>query len=329
MDLLELEENLQIVFDKEENDLKKDGYTYSHRGTQAKEITYPNSEILMELFSGLGNDVLKSFFIDVLRKRIVNADEVSYGILRPVGISVLCFHVLIELGYTNDAVESLKSRRKTWRGIYFLLYQIIDRNYFDSNQLKDISKKLQSEEKDFLDILPYQGTHLKSKIIQARFEILKTKIRKVNVEINQDKKSVAEKISLLGLSGNYNELLSCIDNFIFTDTSEVVNAGMISNLRTFIADLFKDIAKRIANIEHEEIPKIEGKAEMGNIRGYLKTKLELSDTDNKFIDSFIDVLHQKGGHSFMSEKEYFRLSRNIAIEIALFVLSRYEKKYKK
>jgi hypothetical protein len=39
-------------------------------------------------------------------------------------------------------------------------------------------------------------------------------------------------------------------------------------------------------------------------------------------------LHEEGGHSFVSEKEYFRLSRNIAIEIALFVLSKYEKKYK-
>lgn len=29
----------------------------------------------------------------------------------------------------------------------------------------------------------------------------------------------------------------------------------------------------------------------------------------------------------MSDKEYFRLARNIAIEIALFMLSKYEKKY--
>lgn len=327
MDLLELEENLNIVFDKEENDLKNEGYTYYYKGTQANEITYPNSEILVELFSSLGNDTLKSFFIDAIKKRIIYADEVLYGTSRPVGISVLCFCVLIELGYINDAIESLRKRRKSCEGIYSLLSQIIDKNYFDSSQLKDISKKVDSEKEDIFDTLTHQD--LQSKIIQARFEILKSKIRKVNVEINQDKKSVAEKISLFGLSGNYNELLSCIDDFIFTDTSKVVNAGMISNLRTFMADLFKDIAKRIADSEHEVIPKIEGRAEMGNIRGYLKAKLELSDTDNKFIDSFVVVLHQEGGHSFMSEKEYFRLSRNIAIEIALFVLSKYEKKYKK
>ena len=123
--------------------------------------------------------------------------------------------------------------------------------------------------------------------------------------------------------------MECIDNFILADTSKVVNAGMISALRSFMADLLKDIANRIAQQEGSKIPHIEGRGEMGDIRGYLKSKLEFTGADDNFIDSFIDVLHIEGGHSFMSEKEYFRLSKNIAIEIALFVLSKYEKKYKK
>jgi hypothetical protein len=220
----------------------------------------------------------------------------------------------------NDAIESLKARQNGCNYIARLLISILDKSYFDSNQLKAISEIV--KEGSF-------GAELNYKIVNARFDLLKTQIRKVNVEINQDKKTVAEKINVLGLSGNYNELLSCIDNFILTDTSKVVNAGMISNLRTFMADLFKDIANRIAHGEGKEIPKIEGRGEMGNIRSYLKSKLELSDADDKFIDSFVEILHSEGGHSFMAETEYFRLSRNIAIEIALFVLSKYEKKYKK
>jgi hypothetical protein len=96
-----------------------------------------------------------------------------------------------------------------------------------------------------------------------------------------------------------------------------------------MADLLKDIANRIAEGEGFKIPHVEGRGEMGDVRSYLKSKLDFSDADDKFIDSFIDILHIEGGHSFMSEKEYFRLSRNIAIEIALFALSKYEKKYKK
>ena len=61
------------------------------------------------------------------------------------------------------------------------------------------------------------------------------------------------------------------------------------------------------------------------VRAYLKHKFGLSDNENKFINSFIDILHVGGGYDFVSEKEYFRLARNIAIELSLFLLSKYEK----
>ncbi len=99
---------------------------------------------------------------------------------------------------------------------------------------------------------------------------------------------------------------------------------MIGNLRIFLQDILKDIAHRIAIEDNEEIPKIKGSGEMGNIRVYLKNKLQLSDNDNTFINAFVNILHEEGGHSFTANKEYFRLARNIAIEISLLILSKYE-----
>jgi len=66
---------------------------------------------------------------------------------------------------------------------------------------------------------------------------------------------------------------------------------------------------------------------MGRIRKYLKIKLELSDKDNSFINKYIDILHSKGGHSFVSNKNYFRLAKNIGIEIVLLILSKYKEKF--
>jgi hypothetical protein len=84
----------------------------------------------------------------------------------------------------------------------------------------------------------------------------------------------------------------------------------------------KDLTKRIAEKENEKIPVLKDRSEMGNVRAYLKIKLGLSREDDTFIDSFVNILHSEGGHAFMSEKEYFRLARNIAVEIALLVLSK-------
>lgn len=92
-----------------------------------------------------------------------------------------------------------------------------------------------------------------------------------------------------------------------------------------MCDLSLDIARKISEAKNEEIPKLPKHSEIGNARSYVKHNLELTDKDNKFIDSFVEILHNEGGHSFLSEKEYFRLARNMAIEISLFVLSKYEK----
>ena len=47
------------------------------------------------------------------------------------------------------------------------------------------------------------------------------------------------------------------------------------------------------------------------------------------INQFINILHNEGGHDFISEKEYFRLARNIAVEIDLLLLSKYERLFSK
>ncbi len=338
MELAQLQESLQIIFDKEENDLKVGRPTYLIKKTTPKPtIEYPNCAMLVSLFSLIRNDAkLRSFYIDSLKKIITNCEEIQYGQksggFSLVGNSTLCFYALTEIGYGNEAIESFKKRHGGRQGIYTLIFYLIDFGIFSSKQLTEISDILK---KDYVYLLEdiYNpdkiGEKLQEKLISTRFERLSEQIKKVNREINEDEKTVIEKFKLLGFRDTFSELLESLDEYIMADTAKVVNAGIISALRTFMGDLLKDIAVKIAFAEKEEIQKIEGKGEMGAIRSYLKNRLDLTEDDNKFIDSFVNILHGEGGHSFFSEKEYFRLSRNIAIEVALFILSKYEKKYKK
>lgn len=123
-------------------------------------------------------------------------------------------------------------------------------------------------------------------------------------------------------------MLNEIDKYINTENSDVLNAGMIGNLRVFMNDIMIDIAEKIARDKNETIPKL-ADSKIGNSRLYLKKELQLSDNDHSFINSFINILHGEGGHSFLANKEYFRLARNIAIEIALLTLTKYERMPKK
>jgi hypothetical protein len=333
MEISELKSSIDIVFEKEIRDLHS-GYRTLAVNESKNEyvITYPHAETLVQLYLTIrSNEKLKSFFIKALEDGIINSDG---PILLPMGtylgISRLCFYTLVNVGYVNEAIVSLKKRKSSLgcEGLFNLITEMLPKNYFDSKQLGDILLKTRQMEKTRSEFnLCGEGLRLNTNIINCRYEILTRQIGKINIEINEDKKVVSEKLGRLGFNESYNELLNGIDSFINTDTENFINAGMISNLRTFMADLLKDVASRIAEEKQETIPTIDGRKEMGNIREYLKRKLDLSSNDDEFIDSFVKILHAEGGHAFMSDKEYFRLARNIAIEIALFVLSKYEKNY--
>ncbi len=329
MELLELVRNIQIIFEKEVSDLNKGQNTFYTISEHEKSIfKYPNAETLIDLFLMVKSDEkLKSYFVNCLKNKIIDSDEASSSGLKwsryPfVGISQLCFYALLELNYTEEAIDSFDNRKHGCEGIFSVIYRLIPTGYFDLNQLNEIAIIVRKSQ--FSSI---KAVRLDTLIIEARYELLKMQIKKVNIEINQDKKTVSEKILQFGFDKSYNELLNEIDNFINNETSKIVNAGMISNLRTFIGNLLKEIANKIAKQKSEIIPIIKD-SEMGNIRSYLKINLKLSDKDDKLIDSFVDILHKEGGHSFTSEKEYFRLARNIAIEIALFILTKYEREHK-
>ena len=324
MDIEELRSYIDIIFAKEKI-IYEHAWVFRHeKDIMNCVLSYPTSDTLVDLFSTIQNkEELKLKFLQELEYSVRESDE-----LWSRGVDALCFHTLIRLGFVDRALNAFKDRKKSSDILITLIYDLLEHNlnYFDIKQLDEILNKLRTIKITTLSEPTKNSLILR--IINDRYELFKKIIRGVNVEINLDKKTVSEKIGYLGLDEKYKKLLDEIDDFINTDTSEFVNAGMISNMRVFLEDLFKDIAKRIAETKKEKIPKVKDRSEMGNIRHYLKDKLELSGKDDKFITAFVEILHSEGGHSFTSEKEYFRLARNIAIEIALLVLSKYGKNIK-
>ena len=56
----------------------------------------------------------------------------------------------------------------------------------------------------------------------------------------------------------------------------------------------------------------------------MKDKLELN-YENKLLDKLIDMINHEGSHALISEREYFRLTKNISIEISLLLLTKLDK----
>ncbi len=91
------------------------------------------------------------------------------------------------------------------------------------------------------------------------------------------------------------------------------------------------VGKRITDLERitskfgkmvktkEEVPKVDAE-----LKNYMKKHLKLTESTNFLINALIRAFNEKGSHALISKKEYFRLTRNIMIEIILLLLTKLE-----
>jgi hypothetical protein len=326
MEKHELRSYIRSVFDKELDDLISK--TTVSINNYDNSLVYPNSLLLADLFEQIKkDDSLKQFFLDKMCDKISNIELVQMTGLMHTSMnnntSGLCFYTLVLIGETDLSMTAyLKRTSNLYRINYTLSQMIMSKDtYFNYNQLDKILNKIRNASETVVDAFINQK--LIKIIINKKIETVKNVIYKNNIEINNDKKVVIDKMNSLGFNSEYASFLKEIDNYLTDNTTLSINSGMISNLRAFLSDLLKDIANKMCDKFKDKLPQ-EKESEMGNIRKYLKTKFKLTDPENKFISEFINILHSEGGHSFVSSKEYFRLSRNIGIEIAYFMLSKYE-----
>jgi hypothetical protein len=335
-----LSKQLGIIFDREIFLLDSHKETWSIQiNNDRKILIYDHAESLINIYVGLPDDDLKEYFVKYLVFYLVNEEEkIRYEqfeewdppIIHSASTGALIFFTLLQLGFKDKLIISIKARYeiclpKNWTNITLINFLsnllTVDKRYLD---IDFISHLLQfSKNQMHIDNPSYMRKidNLQLGLADLGYDEIKESILGFNIEINRDKAKLISIFSDNGFDPSYEQSLQEIDEFINTNSS-FVSSAMIGNMRAFMQDLVVDLSKRIAANFNESIPIIDASKPMGSYRNYLKSKLGLSDNDNSLINRYIDVLHSEGGHSFMANVEYFRLSKNIGIEICLFLLSK-------
>ena len=324
---------IDIILSKELSSLKNRTLTWKVK--ENGDIEYEHAETLINMFLSISDEQKITFFCSNMLSDIEFGSEIFLGrddsSYKPIFISSsgLSLYTMIILGYVDQAINALinrLNRRELYSfGILSILFSMVDgnNNPFNINQIA----KLIQFSKDYYDSSNNLQNEYINTIIHTLshkgYDIIKNQIGKINIEINRDKEAVLQKIRFLNFDDKYNDFLNELDNFLLSSNT-AVTSGMIGSFRSFMEDLLTDMANKIAESKNEEIPQFKDCKKMGNIRNYLQNKLELSSADNNLINKYIDVLHSEGGHSFTSNKEYFRLARNIGIEIVLLLLTKYD-----
>lgn len=317
---------------KHDDILKADSIKLSLMQGKPKTIKWDTFSTLKKLYNEIEtNQNSRSTFIRIInnkllgRRAFVNILDREY--------SSLGFYFLMKIGAIDEATQTLAKSFKKWtkndssilrHGLFLDIYifMAMEPDYFDDDTLC-LLKEL-NESCVYSASLHKCKTRFRLHVNNLRYTNLKNELRGINEELNIDKEIVISIISKYNFPPSMEDFLLQIDKIPESSEWDSINSGMIGNLRAFYEELIRNIAKSIKEKCGDEFPNNSDKGEMGNKRLYIKQHLELTDEDNKLITSYVGVLHEEGGHSFISEKKYYRLTKNIGIEIAYFLLSKLE-----
>jgi len=329
---------IQIVLEREKMLLSNNEKTWLIDSENNNQIIYEHADTLINIFSGLQDEEQKTVFRNRLIEFFIYDREITKTtpinindceILLFSSVNALIFYTFYKLGLIKELTYCLSKRIDYCRIsdysnvtlVYFLFDLPVTVKYFNIELITPLLNFIKCQPKGKCSSYDNILLKLQYTFVNTGYTEVKESILGVNIEINKDKEKLVTMFSNYSFDQKYESFLKEIDEYINTN-SNIVASGMIGNMRSFMEDLITDIARKIAINSNEEIPENDNMGPMGNFRSYLKTKMELSDKDNQLINKYIDVLHSEGGHSFTSNIEYFRLAKNIGIEISLFLLSK-------
>lgn len=273
----------------------------------------------------------KEIFIKILKNKISDCEDVfinSGKDYRSHNTASLAFYFLLSIGKYDEIIDSLKILQEKdldeIDGFFgdILLFIRLEPGKFNE-PLLDALFELNVAYEDVNNL--YDDFF--ACVVTWKYLKLKDDLNGVNEEINIDKEKVIEIINKYGFPQDMETYLLEIDNVSRYTDFQIISSGLIGKLRSFFEGLIINIAEKIHDKTHEDYPEFPNDPnikDMGIKRAYIKKHLKLTDTDNHFINSFVNILNKEGGHALVSEKKYFIMTRNIGIEIAYFLLAKYE-----
>lgn len=191
-----------------------------------------------------------------------------------------------------------------------LSVMILNLNLTSNFQLKDLQKDILGE------------------ILSWRVWNIELKVNQVDVEIHSDQNEVVKLIKEFGFGSVLNEYLTDLSSKNIMEEDYIAFAWTINTFREFFWSMMYEISDKIVEITGTQLWDYfddQNKRITTSVwiaRKHIKDKLQLSDKDNALINKYMDIVHDEGWHNMFSSQTYFRLTKNIGIEILYMLLSK-------
>lgn len=141
-----------------------------------------------------------------------------------------------------------------------------------------------------------------------------------NLEVNRDKQTVESFINRLGFSTNLVRSLDHAEKLYRDGTSPFDFKACMGDLRSFMENLHVESAARKGRPPQPGSPR-----EWGESTRFLREQGILTQQEENFAASLYTLMSDQAIHRLFAEREHARVSRNVAIEYGLLLLSKISK----
>ena len=273
-------------------------------------IKSTNADVLLRLYAALNSkdkDEAKVYLFNQLSRDSTYFD-----------VAYLVFFVLCKIGGTVEAVKNSRIKLKGdldhgFSNMLAMLSQIISHDYasFDTETYLQIEAAMEGEAE--------YNFKLFEKINAAKLEILKSELRDINPEINYDRQKVINLWSQFFDSPEVPAVIEEIEQyFVEGEFTESKFATCIGRVRVLLGDVTRKIA-----ISMKEDTKITERSKEHQVFDYLRSAKFISDDIWSLTRTLHSMTSDEGAHASIAPREYARLTKNMAYELILMLLIRY------
>jgi len=273
-----------------------------------------NANILFRLYTTLNPEDKKNLKEYLLKN--LSRDSEYFD------VAYLVIFVLSKIGAT---VETLKTARVNLKGdskhgfsnMLAMLSQIISYDYacFDEDTYIQIESAMQGENEHNFNLL--------EKVNIAKLKILEQQLKDVNPEINYDRDKILNLWTQVFKSPEIPDVINEIeDYFVKGEFTKSRFATCIDRVRVLLIDVLRNVASSISAEKgnNERISKFKDY----DVIKYLSEEDFMDGILKGLILAFYGFVSGTGSHVSVAPREYARLTKNMAYELILLLLTKYK-----
>lgn len=301
--------------------------------------TENNFELIIQYYSTLSEEEKVQFKEIILQWKTDDniEDSTTFPYFTISWSWFLIIKVSIYLWIIKELINKIYSKEdksfywliKWYKDILATLHES-DANIY-AQKIIDILTHLWSNDAFIKDVLEEHIKTINNEILDWKLNKIRIKVNQVDIEIQSDQNIVMDLIEEFWFDPSINKFLTGLKSKNITEEDGIQFSWTINSFRDFFQKTIIEIWNKISETKTEVIPEYYNEKKEKIItpiwitRRYIKEKLDLSDNENKFIDRYIDIVHTEWWHSMFTSQEYFRLTKNIWIEILYMLLSKTKK----